>query len=308
MYIEQGFKGLTDGWRYIVGAIIAFMGSQTIGMIPLGIAIFYKMISEKGSIDLSDMNSFYRLYDANIMLVLLLISFVIGLLILFFWVKKGHKQSVTALTTSRKKIDWKRVFFSFLLWGSITLIMTVVDYKMSPENYVWNLEWGRFIVLVILAIVLVPLQTSFEEYFFRGYLMQGIGIAAKNRWVPLVITSLVFGLMHIANPEVAKIGYIIMFYYIGTGFFLGILTLMDEGLELALGFHAANNLVTALLVTANWTAFQTHSVLKDMSEPEAGLDIFIPLLVVYPIILLIFARVYKWTAWKDKLFGPIKMN
>jgi hypothetical protein len=31
-------------------------------------------------------------------------------------------------------------------------------------------------------------------------------------------------------------------YYIGTGLFLGILTLMDE-MELALGFHAANNLV-----------------------------------------------------------------
>jgi hypothetical protein len=31
-------------------------------------------------------------------------------------------------------------------------------------------------------------------------------------------------------------------YYIGTGLFLGI-TLMDEGMELALGFHAANNLV-----------------------------------------------------------------
>ena len=42
---------------------------------------------------------------------------------------------------------------------------------------------------------------------------------------------------------------------------------MDEGLELALGFHAANNLFTALLVTADWTAFQTHSVLKDMSDP-----------------------------------------
>ena len=62
--------------------------------------------------------------------------------------------------------------------------------------------------------------------------------------------------MHIANPEVGKLGMIIMVYYIGTGFFLGIMTLMDEGLELALGFHAANNLIGALLVTADWTAFK----------------------------------------------------
>ena len=37
---------------------------------------------------------------------------------------------------------------------------------------------------------------------------------------------------------------------------------MDEGLELALGFHAANNLCGALLLTADWTAFQTNSILK----------------------------------------------
>ena len=49
---------------------------------------------------------------------------------------------------------------------------------------------------------------------------------------------------------------------------LGRMTWMDEGTELALGFHAANNLFTALLVTTDWTVFQTHSILKDISEPK----------------------------------------
>jgi hypothetical protein len=49
---------------------------------------------------------------------------------------------------------------------------------------------------------------------------------------------------------------------------------MDEGMELALGFHAANNLVSALLVTSDWSAFQTHSIFKDISEPKAGLDVY----------------------------------
>ena len=43
------------------------------------------------------------------------------------------------------------------------------------------------------------------------------------------------------NPEVEKLGYLILVYYIGSGLFLGIITLMDEGIELALGFHFANN-------------------------------------------------------------------
>ena len=111
--------------------------------------------------------------------------------------------------------------------------------------------------------------------------------------------------MHIANPEVEKLGLGIMVYYIGTGFFLGILTLMDEGLELALGFHAANNLITALLVTADWTAFQTNSIFKDVSEPALGWDVLIPVFVVYPLLLLYFSKKYGWKNWKDRLFGRV---
>ena len=178
---------------------------------------------------------------------------------------------------------------------------------MNPDGYVNNFKLIPFLILCVIAILLVPLQTSFEEYFFRGYLMQGIGLIAKNKWVPLFITSIAFGLLHIANPEVEKLGYIILVYYIGTGFFLGITTLMDEGLELSLGFHAANNLFTALLVTADWTAFQTHSIFKDISDPtQVGVgEIVIPVFIIFPILLFIFSKKYKWTNWQDKLFGAV---
>jgi len=209
------------------------------------------------------------------------------------------------LTTSRKKIDWKRVLFVFSLWSAITVVFTLIDVYSSPDDYVFNFDLGRFLILAVIAILLIPLQTSFEEYLFRGHMMQGIGLLAKNRWVPLFVTSILFGLMHIANPEVEKLGYGIMVYYIGTGFFLGIMTLMDEGLELALGFHAANNLITALLVTADWTAFQTDSIFKDVSEPGLGWDVLIPVFIVFPILLFILGKKYKWNNWKERLFGKV---
>jgi len=154
---------------------------------------------------------------------------------------------------------------------------------------------------------MVPMQTSFEEYLFRGYLMQGIGIATRSKLTALIITSVLFGLMHIANPEIGKLGYLLLLYYIGTGFFLGIITLMDDGMELALGFHASNNLIAALLVTSDWTALQTDSILKDNSIPEAGFDILLPLVIVYPLLLIIFSKVYKWSDWKNKLAGPLHL-
>ncbi|CAM4129156.1 CPBP family intramembrane glutamic endopeptidase [Flavobacterium antarcticum] len=241
----------------------------------------------------------------NIAFVLLVGPLSAMCLGLLFWVKFIHQQSLTSFTTSRAKIDWSRIFFAFFLWGIFILGTTALSYYSNPENYIFNFKPIPFLIFLVLALILIPLQTSFEEYFFRGYLMQGLGLATKSRWFPFVFTSLAFGLMHIANPEVGKMGYIILIYYIGTGFFLGILTLMDEGLELALGFHAANNLFGALLLTSDWSAFQTHSVLKDIAEPSAGFDVILPVFIIFPILLYIFSRKYGWKNWKQKLFGKL---
>ncbi|PWL39077.1 CPBP family intramembrane metalloprotease domain-containing protein [Flagellimonas aquimarina] len=295
MYVEQGYKGTLGLWKYFIFPV-GFIGLMVLNYLIIQFldidveALIRSEIERKGT---------------NRFLVESILPLIVGLLLLLLWVKYVHQQSISSLTTSRKKVDWKRISFAFGIWGVITILLTAADIYFSPDNYVLNFNLTKFIPLAIIAILLIPLQTSFEEYLFRGHMMQGLGIMAKNRWLPLIVTSVLFGLMHIANPEVDKLGYGIMIYYIGTGFFLGILTLMDEGLELALGFHAANNLITALLVTADWTAFQTDSIYLDISEPVLGWDVLIPVFVLYPILLLIFSRKYGWKNWKDKLFGKV---
>lgn len=307
MYIVQAYQVLHDWWRYLIGLLIVII-AVIIGQIPFTVAIFIKAMSDGESILGMDESKMMNILEPNLNLFLMLLSFAVGLVGLFLVVKFLHKQSITMLTTVRPKIDWKRIWFAFILWGIVSSGFILLDYYMSPEDYLVNFKLQPFIILCVIAIALVPLQTSFEEYLFRGYLMQGIGVLAKNKWLPLLSTSMVFGLLHIANPEVEKLGYVIMVYYIGTGLFLGILTLMDDGLELALGFHAANNLFTALLVTADWTAFQTHSVLKDLSEPTSTsfAEIFMPVFIVFPLLLYIFSKKYNWTNWNDKLFGSIE--
>lgn len=308
MYIASAYKVLTDYWRYLVGIVVVILGVAMFS-IPHSLAILMKTFD--GSADmtkLDDMNYIFTLFEPNLNLIFILLPFAGGLLFLILIAKYLHKQSFTQLTTARKKIDWKRFWFALIFWGILSSSLVAVDYFSNPEHYVNNFKMQQFLILCVIAVILVPLQTSFEEYFFRGYLMQSIGLLAKNKWVPLVVTSLVFGLLHISNPEIGELGYIILVVYIGTGFFLAITTLMDDGLELALGFHLANNLFTALLVTTDWTAFQTHSIFKDISEPgKAGfLDVFVPVFVIYPIILFVFAKKYKWTNWKEKLFGRVE--
>lgn len=306
MYIKQAFKSLHEWWRYLVGFLIIFIASQ-IGSIPLLIAVMFKVMSNGGNIEsIQDPNVMMTVLDSNLTLFLMLLSYAIGLLAVYLVVRFLHKQPFVELTTSRKKTDWGRVLFGFGLITVTTLVVTILDYYSNPDDYVLQFDLVPFLILAVIAIIMIPLQTSFEEYLFRGYLMQGIGVLAKNRWLPLVLTSVIFGGLHLANPEVDKLGNIIMIYYIGTGFFLGIMTLMDEGMELALGFHAGNNLITALLVTADWTVFKTNSIFKDISEPSAGFDVIAPVLILYPIFLLIMAWRYKWRDWGGKLFGKVE--
>ena len=306
MYIQQAFKSLHEWWRYLVGFIVIFIASQ-LGTIPFLIAVFYKIYSDGGDLSsIQDQNVLMTVLDSNLTLFLMLLSFAVGLVAIYFVVRFLHNQPFRELTTSRKKIDWGRFAFGFALIAITTSVLTGLDYYNNPEGYIVQFDLVPFIILALIAIILIPLQTSFEEYLFRGYLMQGIGVLSKNRWLPLIMTSVIFGVLHMANPEVDKLGPIIMVYYIGTGFFLGIITLMDEGMELALGFHAGNNLIAALLVTADWTVFKTNSILKDISEPSAGIDILAPVLVIYPIFLLIMAFRYKWTNWGEKLFGKVE--
>lgn len=189
-----------------------------------------------------------------------------------------------------------------------------------------------YIILLITSYVVVNYFYDISLFYnfisFLGYLFLGISVFTSKyfenlicspsyykmhkflnkKFIPLIFTSVLFGLLHGSNPEVEKLGNISLVYYVGTGLMLGIITLMDDGMELALGFHVSNNLLTSLLVTADWTALQTHSILKDVSEPNAGFQILFPVFVVYPILLVIFANRYQWTHWKEKLTGNIVIN
>jgi uncharacterized protein len=304
MFIEQGVKSENKFWKYILGSVI-IIGASFLGQVPLLLALLFKTFVN-GKKYPSSNDEVMTFFEPNLTLFLILSSFVFAMFGVYLVIKNIHSQTMLSITTSRSKVDWNRVLFSFSIWSVFTILSTLTFYFSNPSDFVINFKPIPFVILVVIGTLLIPIQTSTEEYVFRGYLMQGFANLAKNKWFPLIMTSVIFGAMHISNPEVSKIGNIVLVYYIGTGLLLGIITLMDEGMELALGFHAANNLVSALLVTSDWSAFQTHSIFKDISEPSTGLDVILPVVIIYPILLFIFSKKYNWTNWEEKLTGKIK--
>ena len=296
-YLEQTTTENKRFIDYIKGSLI-FIFFNFLGQIPLSLYI----ISQSDLVgEFTSHQDLFSKLPSNLALFLILLPFAVVLPFIYLVVTRLHQRSFISLITPRDQVDYNKILFSFFLWGTVSALMVIFDYIMSPEDYVWNFKPLTFLILLLISVVMIPLQTSMEELIFRGYLMQGFGVLFKNRLMPLLITSILFGFLHIWNPEIDKLGIHLIWYYIGTGLFLGVITLMDEGLELALGFHAANNLVTALLVTASWTAFQTESLLIDNSEPLLGMELIITFVVIYPLLAIIFAKKYKWKNWMAHL-------
>ena len=112
------------------------------------------------------------------------LTFVVGLIFLFIGVKYIHQRSFTSLITSRTKVDWKRFFYGFFIWGILAVGMTYASVLLAPENFIWNFNATPFFTLVAISFIFIPFQTGFEELLFRGYFMQGIGILVTSKKFP----------------------------------------------------------------------------------------------------------------------------
>jgi uncharacterized protein len=71
--------------------------------------------------------------------------------------------------------------------------------------------------------------------------MQGMALLTRNHLVLIFLNGIIFLLPHLGNPEIKR-GWIICLFYFIFGAVLAAMTIYDNGLEIALGVHAANNL------------------------------------------------------------------
>ena len=294
-YILQALKGKNDWWRTFIVCL------PILGIFGLSFLVFLMMPSNE--FDQLMQQSTQMFENKNMNLIMMLSQFGILLMILLVLFYILHQRSIVSLTTARAKVDFRRIFFSFFLVIIVQVVLFAVSYNIDNSNIEWNFDVSKFIPLVIISLLLFPIQIGFEEYFFRGYLMQQIGIYTKSIWIPLIITSVLFGLVHSANPEVAEIGFKMMIFYIGTGFFMGIMTLLDDGLELALGFHFANNFLAATLITSEFSALQTDAVFKytgNVDKIAVFNETLISMAITYPLFLIAFGLIYKWK-WSNLL-------
>lgn len=299
-------SGLTTGKNnallYTLGiclVIVAYMLSFNLLAIPFiynafnnGISIEEIKINQNiiFNADLLGMNR-------NIVLAALVSIHICSLIGLIVAIKYIHKKTILSVINGYAKFRKNRFAFGFFVWAGLLLFTVLISYILSPDVFKITFDARNFFVSFLILIILFPFQTLFEELFFRGYLLQGFGLAFKNGLVSAIFSSVLFAAAHLANPEVLHFGWQIMvIYYFMNAFFFASITLLDEGLELSYGIHFANNLLSCLLIT------QPHSVIKAYSVFSSNVDsadaeVFLSVCMI-AVTFAIFWVKYKWKNFK----------
>ena len=250
-------------------------------------------------------------FDRNIPLAATLMIYFITILFFAFFLSKIQLKSIRSVFTGYDRFRWKRFWFSFGTWSVVLILSFGIEYFIDSTRYLSVSEittqvtqsgdlvqtphgyWMGLLVTLLLLVAFLPFQTGFEELFFRGYIVQGLAPATGNGFIPLVISSLLFGGAHMMNPEVDAYGIPVMLtYYSVFGFFMGAIALLDEGLELAWGIHLANNLISSLLVTSGSSVIKTYALFEEKS-PNLYYEM-VAWAICALITFFIFKKKYGW--------------
>lgn len=296
-HLEFAFVGKNAFWRYIVLIVAAFIAANTVGAIPLIISSTKAMLSDpeaasriaENPMDISMLvpDSYYGLFS-------MLFPFLVGIVAFALLVRPMNERSFKMTITGASKIRWKHFFYGFIVWLILSALYLLLYYKIEPSNFVINNTTLSLVFVSLIALALIPFQAGFEEVIFRGYLMQGFARMLGYRWFPLIMTSVLFGLMHAFNPEVQEYGFLTMMpQYIVFGLIFGIATVLDDGIEVALGAHTANNIFLVIMVTHRSSALQSPALLEQQAVyPWTE---FTGLLISGIIFLMIMKMILRWT-------------
>jgi hypothetical protein len=257
-YLEVARSGKNEWWRYLLSLPAIIATWLIVGSIPVFFLIAYVQADGNPATDASSTG--FTGIPLLLEFLVTMSSFIPFIAATSLAVRIIHARSLKTLITAAPSIRWGRMLAGAGIWFVIAASIAIVESLLYPGRYVLTFQPLALLVFAAFALILIPIQTSAEEVFFRGYLLQWMGLRLKNKWLLAFFNGMLFFLPHAANPEMAVDSLLVGLGYFVIGFVFALITVQDNGMELALGMHAANNLFAALFANYTITALPSPSL------------------------------------------------
>ncbi len=259
-YIDAARRGKNTWLRYLLGILLILFF-----WLVLGQGLFLILVDAFGGslVDLSPLGpfQFYLAFNATFL------PFLVGIVLAVVLI---HRRGLRTLVTPRSSINKKRIAQGFGLWFALLCVSSLVGFLLTPSSLSFGPDLAAFVPFALLTLIITPIQTTTEELFFRGYLVQGATLITRSAIFLILVSGVLFVLPHLTNPEALEGGIPAALLYFVLGAFLALISLKDGTIELAIGAHAANNLFGGLMVSYSGSALgETPSLfyLADRGDP-----------------------------------------
>jgi len=164
------------------------------------------------------------------------VQHIVALAIAGFGVYVGYAHFVEQRPVTELAVDgmWRQFGIGVLIGAGLytaceLVLMALGIYRITGLN-----PWGYLVPAIAMAIS----SSVFEELLFRGLLFRAVETWLGS-WAALVVSSLVFGLTHLINPEATLVGA--LFIAVEAGLLLAAAYMLTRRLWLSIGFHMAWN-------------------------------------------------------------------
>lgn len=248
-------------WRWVLGTLLIVLVWQIAGtLLTIVAAVLAGMTFEEFLPDAGFTIGDLAPDRAALVLVVIMVSFIPFFVANFFAYRFILERKAIYLLTSVGRFSFRRVMSGFAVWLILGLVGTLIAAVLTPGSVTWTFNPAGILPFVLVAILLIPIQTTAEELFFRGWLLQWTDNGRRNAYVLALVNGLLFAFPHLTNPEVAGDDLIRSVSYVAVGAAWAWVTLRDRSLELAIGAHAANNISGVLLVGYDGSAIPSISL------------------------------------------------
>jgi membrane protease YdiL (CAAX protease family) len=227
--MNSGAPVIKKGWLRVLLFCTAFFFIQLLA----GTAITFILVLTNQTNPSSGTKALLEQASVRSLAIMIVLSFIVSYLLVFVFRKFIDRSTVYSLGFQWQGYQMQAL--TGMMAGIGTLgIGTLILVLLKNIRFIgWNMD-GEDLFISFGLMILVAVS---EELVFRGYILNNL-MQSTNRYTALLISSLLFAIVHNANPGFSALAFINIFL---AGIFLGINYIYTKNLWYAMALHFSWN-------------------------------------------------------------------